>query len=583
MTDDRKIDTPASADRPTFKIFSEGNELDKAYQIKALSVSRSVNKITEATILLLDGEPSKEDFPISNAADLIPGKEVEITAGYHSNEESIFKGIVVCHSIKVYEHKSAVLRIDCKDSAVKMSVGRKNKYYYESTDSDIWEEIINASGLTPEVETTSITHQEMVQFHATNWDFLVARAEVNGMCVYTNDGTLKIAPPDLGQAAELNLRYGGNLLDFEAKMDARNQFSAINAYSWDAANQELLEIEAAELSGSLPGDIPPNDLAKVIDLEHNDLRHAGQLKDAELQEWANALMLKSRLAKVQARARIQGLSAIKPGQIVELGGVGNRFNGKAFVAGVRHEINEKNWETNIEFGLSPKWFSQGHEDFHMPTASGLLPAVSGLQIGLVTALEGDPEEEGRVKVRIPMIDATEEGVWARVATLDAGKNRGTFFMPELQDEVILGFLNDDPRNPIIVGMVNSSAKPAGFEPKDDNHEKGLVTRSGMKIVFDDNKINLKIETPNGNVLNISDDEGQIQLADENGNKLIMNSDGITIESAADLNLKATGDVNIEGTNITQSANANFKAEGSAGAEISTSATAVLKGSIVQIN
>ena len=71
-----------------------------------------------------------------------------------------------------------------------------------------------------------------------------------------------------------------------------------------------------------------------------------------------------------------------------------------------------------------------------------------------------PDGEDRVQVRVPVINSQDDGLWARVATLDAGENRGSFFRPEIGDEVVLGFLNDDPRDPIILGMLNSSAKPA---------------------------------------------------------------------------------------------------------------------------
>lgn len=583
MSDDRLIETPAPADLPTFKILSGGKEINREYQIKAISVVRSVNKITSASILIYDGDPAKEDFEISNSEAFLPGTEIIINAGYHSNEEQIFKGIVISQNIKVYEHKSAVLRIECRDQAIKMSIGRKNKYFYESSDSDVWEEILDSAGIQHSVSTTTLVHKQMVQFNVTDWDFLVSRAEVSGMCVYTDDGSIKITPPDLSAEPTARLLYGGNMLNFEAKLDARHQFNGINAYSWDPSKQELMEIEAAELTGSLPGNINATDLAKVIDLDHNDLHHPGQVKDAELQYWADALMLKSRLAKIQARAKIQGLSTIRPGQIVELGGVGDRFNGNAFVSAVRHEINLENWETNVEFGLSPKWFSESNDDINSALASGVIPALNGLQIGVVTALEGDPEGEGRIKVSIPTINATDEGIWARVATLDAGEGRGSFFMPYVKDEVILGFLNDDPRNPVVLGMVNSSNKPAAYEPNDENHERGLVTKSGMKVHFNDEKITLTISTPNGNTIHLDDEEGLINLEDEHGNRLTMNSEGITIESSKDLNLKASGDINLEGTNITHSANANFKAEGTGGAEMSSSATAVLKGSMVQIN
>ena len=87
----------------------------------------------------------------------------------------------------------------------------------------------------------------------------------------------------------------------------------------------------------------------------------------------------------------------------------------------------------------------------------MLPAANGLQIGVVTALEDDPQGDDRIKCRLPMVGAGEEGLWARLATLDAGDGRGTYFRPEIGDEVVVGFLDDDPRNPVILGMCHSSA------------------------------------------------------------------------------------------------------------------------------
>ena len=80
-------------------------------------------------------------------------------------------------------------------------------------------------------------------------------------------------------------------------------------------------------------------------------------------------------------------------------------------------------------------------------------------------MEGDPDKEDRVQIQLPTVDANE-GIWARVSSMDAGKGRGSFFRPEIHDEVVVGFLNGDPRHAIILGMLNSSANPAPFESKD---------------------------------------------------------------------------------------------------------------------
>jgi uncharacterized protein involved in type VI secretion and phage assembly len=158
-----------------------------------------------------------------------------------------------------------------------------------------------------------------------------------------------------------------------------------------------------------------------------------------------------------------------------------------------------------------------------------------------------------------------------------------FFRPEIGDEVIVGFLNDDPRDPIILGMLNSSAKPAPLQAADKNDQKGYVSRTAMKLIFDDDKKSIDIETPGGRSILIDDDSGVIKLEDGNGNKIVLNSDGISIESAKAISLKANTDITIEGNNVSSKAQMSFTAEGNSGLELKSSATTVLKGSLVQIN
>jgi uncharacterized protein involved in type VI secretion and phage assembly len=154
----------------------------------------------------------------------------------------------------------------------------------------------------------------------------------------------------------------------------------------------------------------------------------------------------------------------------------------------------------------------------------------------------------------------------------------------LGDEVLVGFIGQDPRHPVVLGGLHSSAKAAPEPADDDNHKKGYVSRSEMKLVFDDEKKSITIGTPKGNLIELSEDTGGISLTDENGNKLTLNADGVTIESAKDIIFKtSSGDLKMEAMNVNAKAQMNFKAEGSAGAELSASGQTVVKGAIVQIN
>lgn len=581
MNNSGVIQTSKSADLITFKILTDGQELSKIYEVKSIAVSKEVNKIPTAKIVLLDGDASKRDFELSNEDFLIPGKEIEITAGYHLDEETIFKGIIIKHNLKIRANCTQLI-IECKDEAVKMTLGNKSKYFYKSKDSDIIKELIGTYSLANDVEDTNFEHPELVQYNATDWDFMIMRAQVNGKLCFVDDGEIKIAKPDLGQEEVETVTFGATLLDFDAEIDARHQVKKVSSYGWNHADQEIIEIEAADPSVSLNGNISSDDLSKIIGLENLELRHGGVVTDTELQGWADSKLLYQQLAKVRGRLRFQGIPSVKPNTIINLEGVGDRFNGKVYITGVQHVITEGNWTVNAQFGLNPKWFSET-EGVNTQPASGLLPAISGLQVGIVSQLEEDPDGEDRILVQIPIINNEEQGIWCRVSSLDAGENRGAFFRPEIGDEVIIGFINQDPNDAIVLGMLHSSAKPAPIVASDDNHEKGFITRSEMKILFDDDKKILSLSTPAGKIITLDEDAGTIVVEDENSNILTMDSSGIVMESAGNIEIKASGDVTIEGTNVSLTANAEFKAEGSAGAELSSSAIAVLKGSLVQIN
>lgn len=581
MAVQRVINTAQSADLVTFKILVAGEELSGSVQALSISVEKEINRIPTAKIVLRDGDPASQDFTVSNQDLFVPGNEIEVKAGYHSDEETIFKGIVIRHNLKIRSNQSFLI-VECKDKAVKLTVGRKSKYFYENTDSEIMEEIIDAYGLEKDIEATDVPHKELVQYNVSDWDFCMARAQANGKICVVDDGKITVQKPDTDQEAVETVSYGATLLDFDAEIDARNQFSKVTSYGWNASGQELLEAEADDPAVSLNGNLSPADLSDVIGSENLELKNGGGDSSA-LQEWANAKNLFNQLAKVRGRVKFQGIPAVKPNTTLTLEGVGDRFNGKVFISAVRHQITEGNWTVDAQFGINPKWFTETTDINDLP-AAGLMAAVNGLQIGIVTQLEPDPDGEDRILVRLPVVDNEEQGIWARLATLDAGENRGSFFRPEIEDEVIVGFINGNPNDAVVLGMMNSSAKPAPLVASDDNHEKGFVTRSEMKFIFNDDEVSVTMETPNGNKMIISDADGGIKLEDENGNFIEMNSEGITIESASALNVKSSTDTTHEsGTNMDLKAGAQLKAEGSAGVELSSSAIATIKGSLVQIN
>ncbi len=578
---ERTIPTPQPSDLPTQQILIGGTAISTEYKIASIDVTKVFNKISYARIAIYDGDPATRDFVASNKDDFKPGKEIEIQAGYHSDNKTIFKGIVMNHGLRIKKDKGYYLVIEARDKAVKLTAARDCAYYYKMKDSEIIEQLAGDAGVDKDVEATDVQHEEMVQYHTSNWDFIVSRAEMNGKLVLTDDNKLVVKKPDTAAEAALKLEFGATIMDFEAEIDAASQYSAVKSQAWNYTDQELIESEGSNPSVTENGNISAADLAAVLGIEELSLRHSGKFTEAELKSWTDAQIVKNKLARVRGRAKFQGFADLKPGMTLELKGVGDRFNGKVFVSGIRHQINTANWTTDAQFGFSGEWFYKTPEITEQK-ASGMLPGVNGLHIGVVTKLESDPQGEDRIQVKVPLIDNSAEGTWARMATLDAGKERGSFFRPEVGDEVVLGYINDDPRNAIVLGMLNSKKLPAPLPAADDNHEKGFVTRSKIKLIFNDDKKSVTVETPGGQSLVIDDDAGTVTVKDKNNNMMEMSSGGITVESGADMTFKATGNVSIEGVEVKIKASGSLGLEG-ASAELKASANTVVKGAMVQIN
>ncbi len=579
----RTIPTPKPSDLPGYKILLGGSEMNREYKVSTIDVVKVFNKVSYARIVLVDGDAAEENFKVSDAEDLKPGTEIEIHAGYHSDFELIFKGIILCHSIRIRTGKSpSQLVIEARDKAVKLTATRKSAYYYKMSDSEIIEQLAGDAALEKDVESTSQKHEEMVQFYSSPWDFILARAEMNGQLVLADDNKLIVKKPVTTTETVLQLEHGATIMEFEADLNAETQKKSVKSSAWNYSDHEIVESEGSNPEVTENGNITAATLADILAIEAYPLNHSGKFEEAELKSWSDAQIVRNKLSRICGRVKFQGSALVKPGVMLELKGVGDRFNGNVFVSGVRQSLTMSNWTTDAQFGFTNRWFHETQR-ISSPKAAGMVPGINGLQIAVVTKLEGDPQGEDRIQVKMPLLDNAAEGTWVRIATLDAGDKRGSFFRPELGDEVILGFINDDPRNPVMLGMMNSKKLAAPLPAADDNDQKGFITRSQIKLLFDDKKKSFTVETPAGKTMIIDDDAGEITLKDENNNKIVMSADGIVIESGKDIKMKATGDITMEGANVTSKASQSLKAEGGTGAEFKSGGNTVLKGSMVQIN
>ncbi|MEN0005016.1 MAG: type VI secretion system tip protein VgrG [Bacteroidota bacterium] len=569
----------------SIKILVAGSEINDEYAIQTVRVQSEVNRIAGAQITVVDGSPAKQDFPISSTDDFKPGQEIEIQAGFGLTTTTIFKGIITGMALNATMRKGPALVVECKDKSVKMTIGAKNATFTDSTDSDVLSTLISNNGLSANVKSTSNTYPQIVQYYSTDWDFLVARAEVNGMIVLTEENGVTVDVPKVDGSPVATFTFGDNIYSFNTKMDARTQFAAVQAQAWDYKTQAAISSDASDPSVPDQGNIAGSDLAAITSPSTVGLQTTGEVDSSALKTWADSRLLKSRLAKIRGEIKVEGSADLKPNTIVKIDGMGDRFNGSAFVSGVRHEIDSGMWFSTVQIGLDPNWFAQSHDITAAPT-SALLPGIRGLQNGTVQQIYEDPAGETRVQVNVPMFkSSTGDGtIWARWVQPYATSGAGQFFMPEVDDEVVLGFLNEDPRFPIILGSLYSSQRAPAYDPTEENPKKAIVTKSQLTIEFDDENKVLTLKTPGGNQMVFTDQDQGITITDQNSNQIQLNSSGITMQSPSDISITADGQVSISGTagvTVSSEATATVSAEASlslSGLDVSISGEASLAAS-----
>ncbi len=596
-------------DATSYKLIASGSTLGEQYQVLDIEIEQSIDRVARARVILTLEFKGKDNstFELTEDSKFEPGKDIEIQLGYHEDDTTVFKGIIVNVGVRAYGTMKQLI-LNCSDKAVKMTLGRKSKYFKDKDDSAIISSIISDHGLEKDVESTSYTFKQQIQYYSTDWDFVRMRAEANGLLVYATDGKVYVKKPNISGSADLEVTFEKDVISLDGNVESRYQIPSIKTHGWSMSDQKLTEGASSEPSMNSHGDLDGKKLSDVLGIGEYEMHSTAPLEQGDLKEWANGHLTKSRLSRIYGDIEIVGSALAKLNTLIDIKGFGARMNGSALITKVHHRLKEGIWNTTVGFGLSPEYFAN-RPKVHGPPAAGLLPAIYGLQNGKVKKIDSDPDGQTRVQVDIPIIAESGDGIWARLSKFYATEGKGSFFMPEVGDEVVVGFLNNDPRFAIILGSLYSSKLSPPYTPDSDNSIKAIVTKNDLKLEFNDKDKIITVETPGGNKAVFSDKDKSILIQDQTGNKMEMSTSGISIESPKEISIKATqnisvksdtgnitiegsvGNVDIKGNNVNATANMNLAAKGNMNAsfeaglngEVKSGLNLTVKGLMVMIN
>jgi Rhs element Vgr protein len=470
-----------------FDILINGKKIKDEVEVQEISIEMEVNRITSAVIVIQDGGAIgvvNEPFTNSEGKDFIPGSEIEISLGYIDKTQKVFKGIIVSQRLRVKGDKSQ-LTVTCQDKAVNMTKGRYNAIFQNKTDSDAIKAIVSKYGLDFEMDATPQEHPVLMQYNCSDWDYLVIRAEANNMLVHTYQNKLSIKNKDFSGEAKYEIKSSQIVIDIDLSLESENISGTYNLSSWDSDTQEIVSTSLKVNDSLGQGNLSAKKLSENLS-NSSDAYSSTPIEKEEIKTFLESRAASAVLQKIQGKITIPGNTRIIAGDLILLSEFSARFNGKAFISKVTHSLQDGEWLTELSVGRSAKPHASlpDVEDIH---ASGLIPGTSGFQIAKVKKIDQDPHGNNRVLVTLPSFSGIgqNEGIWARLAIPYATRDAGFFFFPEKDDEVLLTFINNDPRFPVITGSLYNSRNRPKETPDEKNQFKSIYSKSGINITFDD--------------------------------------------------------------------------------------------------
>ncbi|MCL4831775.1 MAG: VgrG-related protein [Caldilineaceae bacterium] len=542
--------------------------------IEEIVVDSSMRVPEMCSITLHEDNP---DLPLIDRFRI--GDPIKVQIGFDGSGGDVFTGDITALEPNFSAGGKASLMIQAYDKSYRLHRGRKSRTFLQQTDSAIIRTLLSEAGVTPGTVTlpVDVTHVFMMQYNQTNMEWLLMRAEQLGCQVFVSQGKLNFVPATQKTGSPAELTWGDNLLSFRPRVTAVHQSEEVTVHSWDQVQKKEIVSTVTPISAltSVPTNKPGgrfaasafgvNSPVHIVNMPVQDTNAAKGIATGYISDLDGSF--------TQAEGVAFGNGAIKVGSPVKINireSAMTLYSGEYVVSSVRHIYRRTGrWETHFSVhGRRPNsliGLLDGGDDreFYGNRFNGVVPAI-------VTNFQ-DPENLGRIKVKYPwLVDKTGtpiESDWVRIAAPAAGKNRGFYYIPEVDDEVLIAFEHGDPNRPYMIGSLWNKKDPP---PKPTNQvndgsnitERIIKSRSGHIIVLNDTSGQEQI------LIRDKSEKNEIVIDTKTNSISIRAQQDINIEAGGNINIKAKGMINAESTMDTKiKAGANYSVQATAKAEM----------------
>ncbi len=574
-------------------------------ELDSLRVERSLWMPSRCTIRFSDPK-----FELTDAGTFALGKTLKVSLpDIAGTVAEVFDGEITDVAVEQDVNRNHQIVVGAMDKGHRLASDTKLRTFASKTYSDIVSTIATDAGLTADVTATSPAEPYVVQT-VNNYAFLWELARRVGYDWWIDAGKLCFKPSPT--TAGPTLTFNDTLTDFRVRYSGATKGSKITVQGWDPATQAAVTGDDASTLGGSAMPAIGSDAPFVTD--GRTKAKSGWAKElktgafiatttTEAKAVAQALAQQADATEVFARGAALSTPTLVPGKAVTIENMGTKVSGKYYVTTVEHTFGEGGPGVTTRFTAGNKAPVGLADLLGGPSTGAPSWGTIGLVAGVVTNIE-DPDKAGKVKDKFPSLSSADESAWARVVSIGAGATRGIEFLPEVNDEVIVGFEQGDLRYPVVLGGVWSKKyKPPISETASTVKMRTIQSRLGHKIEISDgesdDKKSVTITLADAKTkLTLAHDKVEVESASGKPLTLKTGSHKIEIDGSGNITLKGakitldagTGDVELKGMNIKLTASGQmglkasgpFKAEGAL-ANLESSGITTVKGSMVKIN
>lgn len=431
-------------------------------------------------------------FELFDAATFEIGSPVDIAFAAAGDPTTVTTGEVTAISVEQATGGRHELVLSGLDVTHRLAKPPKTRSFQQMTDADIAEQIAAEHGFDAEVDPTGDVNEYVLQTSQSDLSFLKARAARIGFDVWIAQGKLFFKTQPRAAVEPPELRWGDNLHRFKVRFSSAERCDEVVVRGWDPIGKTAVVGRATEGDTGTTAPAAEEMTAAARNGFGEVTRFAGQFPvstQAEADALATSLFLKASSEEVIARGEASGDPLIAAGATVRVSAMGTKLSGDYRITSVEHVYGAGSPYTTrfVCGGKDPGSFADLVGGSSRGTGLGAAATGWGsLVVGVVTNVDDD-EGLARVKVKFPSLTDQDESTWAKLLAPGAGPSRGFQAIPEVGDEVLVGFEHDDKHRPIVLGGLWNRSDP----PPEDAVAGGAVaarawwSRNGHRVVLRD--------------------------------------------------------------------------------------------------